>query len=158
MNGLIGLFKDKFSVFLEAILFIPSALQIWHVSEVVVLVFILVLALSAVFLCARLMAKYSLGFTAGVWLAFSIMSLILGLIGCFLSIPQLYARSTVDTFMVVCMGSPVFTLFLGVLTSLGSRVRNNYPKAGMLLLYGAGFLFAWVLLTTFILFALRLYN
>jgi predicted MFS family arabinose efflux permease len=157
MNGLMNLIKDNFSAFVEVMLYIPSRFQIWYVSEVVILVFILSLALGVIFLCARLIKKYNLGFAASVLLTFLVLSLTLGLTGFFLSIPQLF-RSVSDTFLVVGIGSPVFNLGLSVVASLGNRLRNNYPIAGTLLFCGVGLLFAYVLFTTFTLFALRLYN
>ena len=161
MNGLINLIKDNFSAFVEVTFFIiPSRFQIWYineVSEVVILVFILSSALAVIFLCDRLMKKYNLGFTASVLFAFLILSLTLGLTGFLLSIPQLSVSAS-DTFLVLCIGSPVFNLILSVMAALGNRLRNNHPIAGALLLCATGFLFAYVFFTTFILFALRLYN
>jgi hypothetical protein len=159
MNELINFIKDKFSAFVELMIFIPSELQISStgVSELAVLVFILVVALAAIFLSARWMKKYNPGLAGSVLLAFLILSLTLGLTGFLLSIPQLSVSAS-DTFLVLCIGSPVFNLILGVMAALGNRLRNNRPIAGALLLCATGFLFAYVLFTTFILFALRLYN
>lgn len=157
MNGLINFIKDHFSAFIEVMLLIPSEFQIRYVSEVVVLVLILALGLAAIFLCDRLMTKYNLGFAASVLLSFLILSLTLGLMGFFMSIPRLFVNVS-DTFLVVCVGSPIFNLALGVVTSLGNRLPNYYPKAGVLLLCGGGFLFAWILLITFSVYFLGLYN
>ena len=159
MNGLMNLIKDNFSAFVQAMLFIPSEFQIQSVGvgEAAVLVFILVVALAAIFLSARWMKKHNLGFTASVLLTFLVLSLTLGLTGFLLSIPRL-SSSVYDTFPVLCIGSPVFNLVLSVIASLGHRLRSNHPIAGTLILYGVGFLFAWILFSTFIMFALRLYN
>jgi len=159
MNGLIDLIKDKFSAFVELMLFIPSEIQIQSVGvgEAAVLVFSLVMAVAAIFLSARWMRKRNLAFTASVLLTFLVLSLTLGLTGFLVSIPRL-SVSVFDTFIVVCIGSPVFNLVLGVITSFGSRLRNNHPIAGTLLLFGVGILFAYVLFTTFIFFALRLFD
>jgi len=158
MNELMNLIKDNFSAFVELMFFIPSEIQIQSVDvgEAAVLVFILVVALGVIFLCARLMKKYNPGFAASILLAFLLLSLTLGLTGFLLSIPRLDLNPT-DTFLVVCIGSPVFNLILGVMASLGHRLRHNHPIAGTLLLCGAGVLFAWVLLITIILFALRIF-
>lgn len=159
MNELINLIKGNFSAFVEVMLFIPSELQIQYVGvgEAAVLVFILIVALAAIFLSARLMKKHNPGFTASVLLTFLVLSLTLGLTGFILSIPRL-SSSVYNTFPVLCIGSPVFTLVLSVIASWGHRLRSNKPIAGTLVLFGAGLLFAYVLFTTFILFALRLYN
>ena len=157
MNGLPGFIKDNFSAFLEVMWFIPSEIQIRDWYEAALLVFILVVALGVIFLCDRLLKKYNPGFATGALLVFLLLSLTLGLTGLILSIPRL-PSSMYNTFPVLCIGSPVFNLVLGVVASLGHRLRNHRPIAGTLLLCGAGFLFAWVLFTTFILFALRLFN
>ena len=157
MNGLMNFMKGHFSAFIEVMLLIPSEFQIRYVSEVVVLVFILALGLAAIFLCDRLMTKYSLGFAASVLLTLLILSLTLGLTGFLLSIPRL-SSSVYDTFPLLCIGSPVFNLILSVIASLGHRLRNNHAKAGTLLLFGVGLLFAYVLFTTIIMFTFRLYN
>jgi len=157
MNGLMNFIKDNFSAFVEVMSFIPSEFQIWHASEVAILVLILMFALAVIFLCNRWMKKYKLGITASVLLTFLVLSLTLGLTGFFFSIPRLFANMF-DSFLVVCIGSPVFNLVLGVFASLGHRLRNNHPIAGTILLFGTGLLFAYVLFTTFIVFALRLYN
>ena len=149
--------KDNFSAFVEVMFFIPTRFQIWYWHEATLLVFILAVALGVIFLCDWLMKKYNLGIAASVLLTFLVLSLPLGVTGFLLSIPRL-SVSAFNTFLVVWIGSPVFNLILSVMASLGNRLRNNHPMAGTLLLYGAGFLFAWVLLTTFILFALRLFN
>ncbi len=159
MNELINIIGDNFSAFMEAMPAISSRFQIRYVNDVgeaAALVFILAVAMGVVFLCARLMRKYDLGFPASVLVAFLILSLTLGLTGFLLSIPQWSGVS--DTFLVVCIGSPVINLGLGVMASLSNRLRNNHPIAGTLALCGVGFLFAYVLFVTFILFILRLYN
>jgi hypothetical protein len=159
MNGLMNFIKDNFSAFVEAMFFIPSEIQIQYVGVggVAVLVFVLVVALAAIFLAARRMRKHNLRFTASVLFTFLVLSLTLGLTGFFLSIPRL--RDGVSyTFPIVCIGSPVFNLVLGVVASWGHRLRNNRPLAGTFLLFGAGILFAYVLFTTILLFAFRLYN
>jgi len=157
MNGLMNFIKDNFSAFLEAMMFIPSEFQIWYVSEVAVLVIILVLALGVIFLCDRLIKKYNLGFTASVLLTFLILSLTLALTGLIISIPRLYL-SAFDFFLVVGIGSPAFNIVLSMIATLGNRLHKNYPIAGTLLLCGVGFLFAWILIATFVLFILGLYN
>jgi len=157
MNELINLIRDNFSAFVNAMLIIPSELQVQSVGEAAVLVIILVVALAAIFLSARWMKKHNLGFTASILLTFLVLSLTLGLTGFLLSIPRL-SSSVYDTFPVFCIGSPVFNLVLSVIASLGHRLRNNHAKAGTLLLFGVGLLFAYVLFTTFIVFALRLYS
>jgi hypothetical protein len=157
MNEFVEFIKDKFSTFVEEMFFIPSEFQIWYWSEVAVLVFILVLALGVIFLCDRWMKIYKLRFAASVLLTFLVLSLTLGLTGFLVSIPRL-SVSVFDTFMVVCIGSPIFNLVLGVIASFGSRLRNNHPIPGALLLFGAGFVFGYVLFTTFILFVLRLFD
>lgn len=159
MNELITLVKDNFSAFEEVMFVISSRFQIRYINdvgEVAVLIFILAVAVGVVFLSARLMKKYKTGFPASVLLAFLILSLTLGLTGFLLSIPQLSGAS--DTFLVVCIGSPLFNLVLGVMASLGNRLRNDHPVAGALAISGVGFLFAYNLFATFILFALRLFN
>ena len=158
MNDLINFITDNFSAFVEAMFIIPSRFQIRYVndvSEAAVLIFILAVAVGVVFLCARLMNKYNLRFAASVLLAFLVLSLTLGLTGFLLSIPRLSA-SAFDTFLVVCIGSPVFNLALGMMAALGNRLRNHHPIAGAVLLFGVGILFAYVLFTTFIVFLLRL--
>lgn len=159
MNGLMNFIKDKFSAFVELMLFIPSEIQIHSVGvgEAVVLVFILVVALAAIFLPARWMRKHNLGSTASILLTFLVLSLVLGLTGLLLSIPRL-SSSMYDTFPVLCIGSPVFNLVLGAIAALGHRLRSNQPIAGTLLLCGAGFVFAYLLFITIIMFAFRLYN
>ena len=74
-----------------------------------------------------------------------------------MSIPRL-SVSALDTFMVICIGSPTFNVVLGVIASFGSRFRNNHPTPGTLLLFGAGFVFGYILFTIFILFVLRLFD
>ncbi len=157
MKGLIDVIKDHFSAFVETMLFISSELQIWNWYEAALLVIIMGVALGVIFLCDRLMRKYNLGFPASVLLAFLILSLSLGLTGILLSIPRL-SVSAFDTCLVVFIGSPVFNIALGVMASWGNRLRVNHLIAGTLLLCGAGFLFAWVLITTLIVFTLRLYS
>src|SRR3990172_6845624 len=159
MNELMNLIKDNFSAFVELMLFIPSEFQIQSVGvgEAAVSVFILVVALAAIFLSARWMKKHNLGFTASVLLTFLVLSLTLGLMGFFLSILRLDLITSAP-FLIVGIGSPAFTLVLSVIASLGHRLRNKHAKAGTLLLFGVGFLFAYVLFTTFIVFALRLYS
>ena len=154
MNGLLDIIKDHFSAFVEAMLFISSELQIWNWYEAALLVIILGVALGVIFLCDHLMRKYNLGFPASVLLAFLILSLSLGLTGILLSIPR-FSVSAFDTFLVVFIGSPVFNIALGVMASWGSRLRKINPIAGTLILCGAGFLFSWILLTTFIMFVFR---
>jgi len=149
--------KDNFSAFVEAMFFIPSEMQILYWDEAAGLVFFLLVALGVIFLSARLIKKYNLGFPSGVLLTFLVLSLTLGLTGFLVSIPRL-SVSVLDPFMVICIGSPVFNLVPGVLTSFGSRLRNNHPIAGRILLFGAGILFAYILFTTFIFFALRLFD
>ena len=158
MNELISFINDNFSAFVEVMFIIPSRFQIRYVNdvgEVALLVFALALPLGVIFLCVRLMNKYNLRFTASVLLAFLVLSLTLGLTGFLLSIPRL-PSSMSDTFPIVCVGSPVFNLILSVIASFGSRMRNHHPIVGILLLLGAGFLFAYVFFTTFIVFLLHL--
>jgi len=157
MNELINLIKENFSTFVEVMVFIPSRFQIWYWEEAAVLVFILAFALGVVFLCDRLIKKYDLGFTTSILFTFLVLSLTLGLTGFFLSIPRLNLNPSAP-FLIVGIGSPAFTLVLSVIASLGHRLRNNHAKAGTLLLFGVGLLFAYVLFTTFIVFALRLYS
>ena len=153
MTGLMTFIKDNFSVFLEVMFFVPSSsFQISYVSEVVLLVFILTLALTVIFLCDRLLKKYDLRFTTSVLLTFLVLSLTLGLTGIFLSILRLDMNMS-NAFVAVGIGSPIFNLVLGVIASVGNRLRKNHPKTSTLLLCGVGFLFAWVLLTTFLIFA-----
>jgi hypothetical protein len=148
--------EDNFSAFLEWMLFIPSNFQIQpvfrirsvdDVIEAAILVFVLVLPMGVIFLCARWMKKYNLGLPASVLLAFLILSLALGMIGLILSIPRL-SYSISDTFPIICVGSPVFNLVLSVIIALGHRLRNHRPIAGALLLFVAGLLFAYVFFTT----------
>ncbi|NOH03497.1 MAG: hypothetical protein HND47_16805 [Chloroflexi bacterium] len=155
MNELINLIRDNFSAFVEAMLFMPSELQIWHWYEAAVLAVILALAVGVIFLCDWLMKKYKTGFPSSVLLAFLVLSLPIILTGFLLSILRLDLISS-DPFLVVGIGSPVFNLVLGVMASLGNRLRKNHRITGTILLLGTGFLFAWVLFTTFILFVLRL--
>ena len=164
MNGLLNFIRDNFSAFVEVMLLIPSRFQIWSVFrirsasdviEAVVLVFALALPVGVIFLCDRWMKKYKLGFRASVLLAFLVLSLALALPGLLLSIPRL-PYSMTDTFPIVCVGSPVFILVLSVIASLSSRLRNHNPAAGILLLIGAGLLFAYILFTTLTVFLLRL--
>jgi hypothetical protein len=160
MNELITLVKDNFSAFIEAMFVISSRFQIRYVNdvgEVTVLVVILAVALGVVFLSARLMKKYKTGFSAGVLLAFLALSLTLGLTGFLLSIPRLF-RYVSNEFLIVGIGSPLFNLALGVMTALGNRLRKNHPMAGTLALCGVGFLFAYLLFVTFIVFDLPLIN
>ena len=157
MNEWINLIRDNFSAFIEVMLFIPSRIQVWYFSEAIMLAVILSVALGVVFLSARWMKKYSLGFAASVLLAFLVLSLTLGLTGLLLSIPRLDLISS-SPFLIVGIGSPVFNLVLGVVASLGHRLRSNQPIAGTLLLCGTGFVFAYVLFTTFVVFFLSLYN
>lgn len=140
-------------------LVISNRFQIQYVNDVgeaAILVFILAVAVGVVFLSTRLMRKYNTGFSASVLLEFLVLSLTLVLTGFVLSIPQLSGAS--DTFPILCIGSPVFTLALGVMASIGSRLQDNHPLAGRLTLFVTGFLFAYILFVAFILFALRLYN
>jgi len=111
MNGLMNFMKGHFSAFIKVMLLIPSEFQVRYASEVVVLVFILALGLAAIFLCDRLMTKYNLGFAASVLLTLLILSLTLGLMRFFMSIPRLFLNVS-DTFLVVCVGSPIFNLVL----------------------------------------------
>ena len=160
VNDLINFITDNFSAFVEVMFIIPSRFQIRYVndvSEAAVLIFILAVAVGVVFLCARLMNKYNLRFAASVLLAFLALSLTLGLTGFLLSIPRLF-RYVSNEFLIVGIGSPVFDLVLGVMAALGNRLRNHHPIAGALALCGVGFLFAYVLFTTFIMFVLRLNN
>lgn len=160
MNGLINIVKDNFSAFIEAMFVISSRFQIRYINdvgEVVVLIFILAVAVGVVFLSARLMKKYKTGFPAGVLLAFVVLSLTLGLTGFLLSIPRLF-RYVSNEFLIVGIGSPVFNLALGVMTALGNRLRNTHLIAGTLALCVTGFLFAYLLFVTFIVFALPLIN
>lgn len=160
MSGLIDLVKNNFSTFVEVMFFMPSRVQIRYVndvSEVVILVFILAVPVGVIFLCARLMKKYNLGFSASVLVAFLVLSLTLGLTGLLLSIPRLDLISS-SPFLIVGIGSPVFNFVLGVIASLGHRLRNGHSKAGMLLLFVAGLIFAYVLFTTLTVFFLSLYN
>ena len=141
-------------------LFIPSRFQIRYVNdagEAAVLVIVLGLAVGVVFLSARLMKKYRLGFPASVLLTFLVLSLTLGLIGFLLGISRL-SSSLYTTFPVLCIGSPVFNLTLSVIVAWGHRLRNHRPITGTLLLGSTGLLFAYILFTTFILFVVRLYN
>lgn len=157
MNELINLIKENFFTFVEVMFFIPSRFQIWYWHEAALLVFILALALGVVFLCDRLMKKYNLEFIASALLTFLVLSLTLGLTGFFLSIPRLDLNPSAP-FLIVGIGSPVFNLILGVVATLGNRLRNNHPIAGTLILYGVGFPFAYLLFTTFAVFILGLYN
>lgn len=160
MNELINTLKDEFSAFVEVMLIIPSRFQIRYVndvSEVVILIFILAVPMGVIFLCARLMKKYNLGFSDSVLLAFLVLSLTLGLSGLILSIPRLDLISS-SPFLIIGIGSPVFNLVLGVIASLGHRLRNGHSKAGILLLFVSGLLFAYVLFTTITVFILGLYN
>ena len=160
MNEWINLIRDNFSAFIEVMLFIPFRFQIRYVNdagEVAVLVVVLGLAVGVVFLSARWMEKYSLGFTASVLLTFLVLSLTLGLTGFLFSIPRL-SSSLYDTFPILCIGSPVFNFVLGVIASLAHRLRSNQPIVGTLLLCGTGFVFAYVLFTTLVVFFLSLYN
>jgi hypothetical protein len=122
---LITFVKEKFSAFIEAMLVISNRFQIQYVNDVgeaAILVFILAVAVGVVFLSTRLMRKYNTGFSASVLLEFLVLSLTLVLTGFVLSIPQLSGAS--DTFPILCIGSPVFTLALGVMASIGSRLRT----------------------------------
>ena|SRR3990172_6603385 len=157
MNELINLIKENFSTFVEVMVFIPSRFQIWYWEEAAVLVFILAFALGVVFLCDRLIKKYDLGFTTSILFTFLVLSLTLGLTGFFLSIPRLNLNPSAP-FLIVGIGSPVFNLILGVVATLGNRLRNHHPIAGTLILYGVGFPFAYLLFTTFAVFFLSLYN
>ncbi len=160
MNGFVNFIRDNFSAFLEWMLGIPANFQIRSVNEVgeaAFLIFVLVLPLGVMFLCDRLMKKHKPGFIGGVLLTFLVLSLALGLMGFLLSIPRL-SSSVYDTFPVLCVGSPVFNLILSVIASFGSRLRNHHPIAGILLLLGAGLLFAYIFFTTFIVFLWPLIN
>ena len=157
MNGLINLIKDNFSTFVEVMFFIPTRFKVWYWSEAVVLIIILAVAVGVIFLCDRLMRKYSFEFPASVLLAFFVLSLTLGMTGVLLSIPRLFVYVS-EPFLLICIGSPVFNLVLGVFAALGHRLRNNHPIAGTLLLCGVGLLFAYLLFTTLAVFFLSLYN
>jgi hypothetical protein len=157
MNGWMDFLIGHFSVFFEVMFFIPTRFQIWYWSEAALLGLILAVALGVIFLCNWLMKKYNLGLTASVTLTFLILSLTLGLTGFLLSIPRL-DLNLLAPFLIVSLGSPVFNILLGVVATLGNRLSRNHPKAGTLLLVGVGTLFAYVLLTTFAVFFLSLYN
>lgn len=157
MNGWMDFLMGYFFVFFEVMIFVPTRFKVWYWSEGVLLISILVAALGAIFLCHWLMKKYHLGFAAGVLLTFLLLSLTLGLTGLFVSIPRLDLNPTIP-FLIVGLGSPVFNIVLGVIVALGNRLSRSHPKPGALLLFGAGILFAYVLLTTVAVFALSLYN
>ena len=157
MNGLMNFLIGYFSVFFEVMFFMPTQFQVWYWSEAALLVFILVVALGVIFLCDRLVKKYNLRFAASVLLTFLVLSLTLGLTGFIVSIPRLDLKPLVP-FLIVGLGSPVFNIVLGVVAALGNRLSQNHPKASAFILFGVGLLFAYVLLTTFAVFVLSLYN
>src|SRR3989304_3412364 len=111
MNGLMNFIKDNFSAFVNAMLIIPSELQVQSVGEAAVLVIILVVALAAIFLSARWMKKHNLGFTASVLLTFLVLSLTLGLMGFFLSILRLDLITSAP-FFIFGIGFASFTPLL----------------------------------------------
>ncbi|HLE15904.1 MAG TPA: hypothetical protein VI776_14235 [Anaerolineales bacterium] len=157
MNGTSNFILDNFYTFFRVMLLIPSKIQSWQGDDVALAVFFLILAMPVIFLCDRLMKKYDLGFAANVLLAFLVLSLAEGLMGLIMSIPRLLVSAS-RPFLVLGIGTPVINIALGVIASLGNRLRKKYPKAGAFLLCGVGFPFAWVLATTFVLFFLGLYN
>src|SRR3990172_3667064 len=157
MNGLMDFLLGYFSVFFEVMFFIPTRLKVWYWHEAALLGLILAVALGVIFLCNWLMKKYNLGFTASVLLTFLILSLTLGLTGVLLSIPRLDLNPSIP-FLIVGLGSPVLNIALSLVAALGNRWSQNYPKAGTLFLFGVGILFSNVLLTTFAVFFLSLYN
>jgi len=146
MNGLMDFLIGYFSVFFEVMFFIPTRFKVWYWHEAALLGLILAVALGVIFLCNWLMKKYNLGFTASVLLTFLI-----------LSIPRLDLNPSIP-FLIVGLGSPVLNIALSLVAALGNRWSQNYPKAGTLFLFGVGILFANVLLTTFAVFFLSLYN
>jgi len=101
--------------------------------------------------------KSDLGFAASALRTFLVLSLVVGLTGVFMSITAL-GRNPSGPFLIVAIGSPVFNIVLSVIATMGNRLRVNSPKAGALLLIGVGFLFAWVLVTTFAVFVFGLHN
>jgi hypothetical protein len=157
MNGWMDFLIGYFSVFFEVMFLIPSQFKIWYWHEAALLGLILAVALGVIFLCDWLVKKYTPGFTASVLLTFLVLSLTLGLTGFFLSIPRL-ALNPLAPFLIVGLGSPVFNIVLGVIATLGNLLSRKHPKAGTLLLSVVGLLFAYVLLTTFAVFFLSLYN
>lgn len=157
MDGWMDFPLGYFSAFFRIMFFAPTRFKVWYWSEGVLLISILVAALGVIFLCAWLMKKYRPGFAASVLLTFLVLSLTLGLTGIIMSIPRLDLRPAIP-FLIVGLGSPIFNIVLGVIVALGDRLSRRHPKGGALLLFGAGILFAYVLLTTVAVFALSLYN
>ena len=161
MRELLNLIMESFSDYFWVMFQVPSILILsergGRGGRLVISAFLLILAISLIFLCDRLVKKYALGFTAGVILRFFLLSLTVGLIGMLMglmSISRLEGAS--GTFLAVFLGSAVINIVLSLVAAMGNRLKNKSPTAGAALLCGVGFLYAWSLATTFLAFVGRL--
>ncbi|HSF82816.1 MAG TPA: hypothetical protein VLA49_16395 [Anaerolineales bacterium] len=157
MNGSPNFFLDNFYTFCRVMLLVPSKIQSWQVEEAALVIFFLILASGVIILCDRLMKRYDLGFATNILVAVGVLCLAVGLTGFMMSVPRLLVSAS-RPFRVVGIGAPVINFALAAITSMGNRLSKQHSIAGALILGGAGILFGWVLVTTFLLFYLGLYN
>jgi hypothetical protein len=163
MRELLNLIMESFSDYFWVMFQVPSILILsergGRGGRLALSAFILILAISLIFLCDRLVKKYALGFAAGVILTFFVLSLAVGLIGLLMSLMSISRLGSASgTFLTVCSGSAVINIVLSLIAAMGNRLKNKSPKAWAALLCGVGFLYAWSLATTFLALVDRLAN
>jgi hypothetical protein len=157
MIEFLNLMRESFPLYFRMMYAAPSLLiEGWQGTGAATLIFLLILAIAIIFLCERQVRKRELEFTLGVIFTTLVLSLTVVLIGLLMSI--LSSGNVLFPVAIVGCDSPVLNIVLGVLVVLSSQLKNNFRKAGIVILYGAGFLFAWALAATTIIFFYALYN